>query len=190
MHWHGRQGAWKPPSCPGPSRPASCGPCCPTCCRAASRPLNCWAEIRRRTSTALCWQPSIRSSGWVRPPRGARARACAPERQDLYAEHLAPWIGGANAKDSPPAPETEAAWAEQLPRLKSLFDQALSAYRGALMAHRALDFDDLEAGALALLETAEVGDRWRARLQAVLVDEFQDTNQRQRRIIDAPAGEA
>jgi len=119
----------------------------------------------------------------------SRARAVVHELQDLYDEHLNPWIGGADAQDSPPAPETEAAWAEQLPRLKTLFDQALSAYRGALAAHRALDFDDLEAGALALLETAGVGDRWRARLQAVLVDEFQDTNQRQRRIIDALAGE-
>jgi len=118
----------------------------------------------------------------------SRARAVVHELQDLYDEHLDPWIGGADAKDSAPAPEIDAAWAEQLPRLRSLFDQALSSYRGALQAHRALDFDDLEAGALALLETAEVGDRWRARLEAVLVDEFQDTNQRQRRLIDALAG--
>ncbi len=119
----------------------------------------------------------------------SRARAVIHTLQDLYDEHLNTWIGGANAKDSPPAPETDAIWAEQLQRLKTLFDRALFAYRRALDAHLALDFDDLEAGALALLETADVGDRWRGRLEAVLVDEFQDTNQRQRRIIDALVGD-
>ncbi|HJX40387.1 MAG TPA: UvrD-helicase domain-containing protein, partial [Anaerolineales bacterium] len=118
----------------------------------------------------------------------SRARPVVHALQDLYDEHLDSWIGGADSQDSPPSPEADAAWAEQVPRLKALFEQALSAYRRSLQAHRALDFDDLEARALELLELAEIGERWRERLAAVLVDEFQDTNERQRRIIDALAG--
>ena len=118
----------------------------------------------------------------------SRARGVVYELQALYDEHLNSWIGGADSKDSPPSPETDAAWVEQLPRLRALFDQALSAYRRALDARRALDFDDLEDKALRLLEMPEIGDRWRERLAAVLVDEFQDTNQRQRRIVDALVG--
>lgn len=118
----------------------------------------------------------------------SRARAVVYELQELYDGHLNSWIGGADSKDLPPSPATDAAWAEQRSRLETLFDQALSMYRRALDAHRALDFDDLEARALELLEMPEIGERWRERLAAVLVDEFQDTNQRQRRIIDALVG--
>jgi ATP-dependent helicase/nuclease subunit A len=117
-----------------------------------------------------------------------RARAIVYALHDLYDQHLNPWIGGANAKDSPPSIEVEAAWQEQLPRLRGVFEQALNAYRRSLDSVRGLDFDDLEAGALALLESPGIGDRWRDRLQAVLVDEFQDTNERQRRITQALTG--
>jgi len=157
--------------------------------------LELWAELE----SALGGSDLIRACGLLFRIRretlqkiggGAksRARAVLYELQDLYDEHLNSWIGGADANDSPPSPETDMAWAEQLPRLRTLFDQALSAYRRALDARRALDFDDLEARALELLEMPEIGDHWRERLAAVLVDEFQDTNQRQRRIIDSLVG--
>jgi len=119
----------------------------------------------------------------------SRARAVVHEMQDLYDQHLNLWISGAKSKDAPPSAEADAAWAEQLPRLRVLFNQALAAYRRGLDTRRALDFDDLEAGALRLLERPEIGELWQARIQAVLVDEFQDTNERQRRIIDALVGE-
>ncbi|MCH8876830.1 MAG: UvrD-helicase domain-containing protein [Chloroflexi bacterium] len=119
----------------------------------------------------------------------SRARAVVHEMQDLYDDHLNLWIGGAKSKDAPPSAEADAAWTQQRPRLKVLFDQALSAYRRELDSRRALDFDDLEAGALRLLETPEIGELWRARVHAVLVDEFQDTNERQRRIIEALVGD-
>ena len=73
-----------------------------------------------------------------------------------------------------------------------LYQAMVPAHEAALVnatMARALDFDDLEAGALELLERPEIGELWRERLQAVLVDEFQDTNERQRRIIDALVGE-
>ena len=51
---------------------------------------------------------------------------------------------------------------------------------------QALDFDDLE-GRAALLLTAQpaVRERWQQDVRAVLVDEFQDTNARQRDIVYA-----
>jgi len=51
-----------------------------------------------------------------------------------------------------------------------------------------LDFDDLESGALDLLRIPAVADRWASEVEAVLVDEFQDTNERQREIADALCG--
>ena len=118
----------------------------------------------------------------------SQARAVVHELQDRYDESLNPWIGGAKSKDSPPSVDADAAWAEQLPRLKLVFDHVLSAYRHELDARRALDFDDLESGALRLLERPEIREFWQGRIQAVLVDEFQDTNDRQRRIIEALVG--
>lgn len=108
--------------------------------------------------------------------------------QDLYDQHLNSWIGGAEATDTPPSTAASAAWEEQLPRLQQLFVQASRQYRQSLDARRALDFDDLEAGALALLENEQVALRWQHQLRAVLVDEFQDTNDRQRRLVEALVG--
>lgn len=52
-----------------------------------------------------------------------------------------------------------------------------------------LDFDDLERYARALLERhPAVRARWQAELRAVMVDEFQDTNDDQRAIVYALAG--
>ena len=53
---------------------------------------------------------------------------------------------------------------------------------------RALDFDDLESGAARLLKIPEVRQHWQAEIASLLVDEFQDTNERQRQIVEALAG--
>ncbi len=68
--------------------------------------------------------------------------------------------------------------------LRSAYQHALDFYAQARRAENALDFDDLEAGALALLQAAPPDAQ---RIRAVLVDEFQDTNERQRRIVYALA---
>ncbi len=55
---------------------------------------------------------------------------------------------------------------------------------------RALDFDDLEAGAVALLrDHPGVRAYWQGQVQALLVDEFQDTNARQRDLIELLNGD-
>ena len=71
-----------------------------------------------------------------------------------------------------------------LPHLRRLFDHTLAEYNRLKDERRALDFDDLEARALALLTANdEVRARWQADVRAVLVDEFQDTNSRQQQLV-------
>ncbi len=52
----------------------------------------------------------------------------------------------------------------------------------------ALDFSDLELLARSLLQTHEVGSRYRERFARVMVDEMQDTNNVQLELIDLVAG--
>ncbi len=68
--------------------------------------------------------------------------------------------------------------------------RAYANYDEALAAYRAVDFDDLILRPLALLESdAEVARRWQARCAHVLVDEYQDTNPAQYRLLRALVGE-
>jgi ATP-dependent DNA helicase Rep len=63
-------------------------------------------------------------------------------------------------------------------------------YDEALAAYRAVDFDDLIVRPLALLENdAAAAQRWRERCAHVLVDEYQDTNPAQYRLLRALTGE-
>jgi len=58
-------------------------------------------------------------------------------------------------------------------------------YREALRAQRAVDFDDLIAGPVALLgRDAAVREKYRDRFRHVLVDEYQDTNPGQLRLLE------
>jgi ATP-dependent helicase/nuclease subunit A len=72
--------------------------------------------------------------------------------------------------------------------LRATYRQALGLYTRARRAENALDFDDLEAGALALLRKPSIHAAWQEKIRAVLVDEFQDTNERQRQIVYALSG--
>jgi ATP-dependent helicase/nuclease subunit A len=79
---------------------------------------------------------------------------------------------------------SDEALADAAPRLRACFDFMCARYAALKRERQALDFDDLEAEALALLETnAAVRARWQAEAAALLVDEFQDTNDRQRRLV-------
>jgi ATP-dependent helicase/nuclease subunit A len=51
-----------------------------------------------------------------------------------------------------------------------------------------IDFEDLQILAARLLERAEVGEHYRGRFRQILVDEFQDTNRLQLRLIEALRG--
>ena len=76
------------------------------------------------------------------------------------------------------------ALAQALPALRAAFAFACERYDAFKRERNALDFDDLEHGALALLKENEaVQERWQEDIRAILVDEFQDTNGRQRDLV-------
>lgn len=76
-----------------------------------------------------------------------------------------------------------------LPLARRLFEQTQAIYQGYKTEAHVLDFDDLEQLTADLLSrNAAVRRRWQREINAVLlVDEFQDTNQRQREIVYALA---
>jgi ATP-dependent helicase/nuclease subunit A len=61
-------------------------------------------------------------------------------------------------------------------------------YEAAKERRGGLDFEDLQLRALRLLEREEIGNAYRARFSHLLVDEFQDTNRLQLRLIEALRG--
>lgn len=79
--------------------------------------------------------------------------------------------------------------AAHFPAAQRLFDRTLLEYQRRKDERQALDFDDLEGLTARLLSDApELRTRWQSELRAVLVDEFQDTNDRQRQIVYALTG--
>jgi ATP-dependent DNA helicase Rep len=69
--------------------------------------------------------------------------------------------------------------------------RAYAGYAEALAAYHAVDFDDLIALPVSLLERdAEARARWQARFAHVLVDEYQDTNPAQYRMLRALVGDS
>ena len=68
--------------------------------------------------------------------------------------------------------------------------RAYANYDETLAAYQAVDFDDLIVRPLALLERdADAAARWRDRCAHLLVDEYQDTNAAQYRLLRALVGE-
>ena len=72
-----------------------------------------------------------------------------------------------------------------LVQLKAIALQAMRFYEAKKADLQALDFDDLEHRAIQLLaEQAPVRAWWQSQVQALLVDEFQDTNARQAHLLE------
>lgn len=104
---------------------------------------------------------------------------------DLY---LNPLTGGKESKDEPPSVEIEILFEQLLPLLREAFEVVHKAYQDLVENDQALDFDDLEYKAQQLLKNPEIRAYWQGELQALLVDEFQDTNRRQQEIVRALTG--
>jgi len=116
----------------------------------------------------------------------ANPKAIIKELQNRYDESLAALVG----KGIDLALDQTLAQAI-LPELLRLYDYALAAYTRLKEDRRALDFDDLEAGALVLLRDHPAARaRWQTEVRALLVDEFQDTNARQRDLLALLNGDA
>jgi ATP-dependent helicase/nuclease subunit A len=73
----------------------------------------------------------------------------------------------------------------QVARLLELFS---SRFAAAKERRTGIDFEDLQVLAAALLERAEIGEAYRSRFSHLMVDEFQDTNRLQLRLIEALRG--
>ena len=69
--------------------------------------------------------------------------------------------------------------------LLALFDDR---YEAVKQRREGLDFEDLQLRAVRLLEREEIGNAYRSRFGHLLVDEFQDTNRLQLRLIEALRG--
>ena len=110
------------------------------------------------------------------------------ELQGNFDKILDPLTGGKNARDPLPSLEAEDLLEGLLPQLHEAFNLVHQAYQNLVQKRQALDFDDLEYYAQQLLAHDEIRLRWQQELDAVLVDEYQDTNQRQRDIVNALAG--
>jgi ATP-dependent helicase/nuclease subunit A len=86
-------------------------------------------------------------------------------------------------------PEAERRVARAVLALRDLYGLMRECYNQRKSQRDALDFDDLIAHTRRLLEhVPAVRARWQAELRAVLVDEFQDTDDNQRAIVYALCG--
>lgn len=92
------------------------------------------------------------------------------------------------ALTSTPDAELEQRAAQLTVALAQVYLRVLDTYRQYKIGQNALDFDDLEWRARAALTHPDVRRRWQRSLRAVLVDEFQDTNDTQRAIVYALTG--
>jgi ATP-dependent helicase/nuclease subunit A len=109
--------------------------------------------------------------------------------RETYDHTLDPWLGGKSPADPTPRWELDERAAQAMPQLRRAFDAVVNVYDALKAERRALDFDDLETQTVALLESnAAVRAHWQSETRAVLVDEFQDTNDFQRRLIYALSG--
>jgi ATP-dependent helicase/nuclease subunit A len=107
-------------------------------------------------------------------------------RTDSKAKPIAPYREAIDAAISRCAEAGEGGEAyRQLAALLALFSDRFEAAK----ARRAgIDFEDLQILAARLLERAEIGESYRRRFSHLLVDEFQDTNRLQLRLIEALRG--
>jgi ATP-dependent helicase/nuclease subunit A len=121
-------------------------------------------------------------------PKGSSSKAIYDAIKTNFDLYLDPLSGGKDAKDEPPLQETEDLFEQLLPILKQAFDAVHNAYQDLLEKDQALDFDDLEYKAQQLLKNPDICTYWQGELKALLVDEFQDTNQRQQEIVLALTG--
>lgn len=114
-------------------------------------------------------------------------KALIKELRDGYDSELG-WLGGAGSTDPAPAPDFERQVSQSYPLLLTLYTRARDAYLAALRSSNRVDFNDLEGKTHTLLQRPEIAARWQAEIDWVLVDEFQDTNARQREIVQALCG--
>jgi ATP-dependent exoDNAse (exonuclease V) beta subunit len=107
-------------------------------------------------------------------------------RTDSRAKAIAPYREAIDAAISRCAEAGEGG--EAYRHLGQLLELFSTRFEAAKARRAGIDFEDLQILAARLLERAEVGGAYRERFSHLLVDEFQDTNRLQLRLIEALHG--
>ncbi len=94
------------------------------------------------------------------------------------------WKDLLDKKNQMPTDENEEQYQKIISLFKAAFLGLLERYQDNLHQQVVLDFDDLEEKTLIVLRKTTVKKKWQEKIKTVLVDEFQDTNQRQRHLIE------
>jgi len=133
-----------------------------------------WAILEHLPPLRRAMSTNGRAANW----RPADPKTTVAELRARYDATLKDWIGkGLN-------PQLDRQLAEAMRALRALFQRAAATYRHLKEERQALDYDDLERRALELLrDNDSVRRRWQGDIRAILVDEFQDTNARQRDLV-------
>ncbi len=151
------------------------------------------AELKELKPTPARVETAEQLSSWCRS-----AGSCAPD--DDLCVHLCE-LGEAGIGGGSPKTPTGDAYKESRkllsaalaaaanPALTSALQRLLRAYAQEFAAikrqRNALDFDDLQERAVDLLTShPEVREQYRSRFRMIMVDEFQDTNELQMRVLD------
>jgi ATP-dependent helicase/nuclease subunit A len=134
-----------------------------------------WGAVSVRLAPLRATMKQVgRAANW----RPADPKAAIRDLQAAYDTHTAAWQRKAINLT------LDRQLAETMPLLRALFQQACTTYTRLKAERQALDYDDLEEGALGLLrQDRVVRARWQQEFRAILVDEFQDTNGRQRDLV-------
>jgi ATP-dependent exoDNAse (exonuclease V) beta subunit len=117
------------------------------------------------------------------PPGLDELRALRP---DSKAKAILPFREAIDAAVSRTAEAGEGGSAYR--HLATLLELFTTRFEAAKERRAGIDFEDLQILAARLLERAEIGGAYRARFSHLLVDEFQDTNRLQLRLIEALRG--
>lgn len=141
----------------------------------AARRQDDWAVVSARLAALRKEMKQVgRASNW----KPANPKSVIKELQIQYDTRLKEWVGkGINLG-------LDEQLAQAMPALRATFAHACRRLDLFKDERNALDFDDLERRALTLLQQdAAVRGRWQGEIRALLVDEFQDTNGRQRDLV-------
>ncbi|MDX6626926.1 MAG: hypothetical protein QOE56_1915 [Solirubrobacterales bacterium] len=154
--------------------------------RAAEAARECLAELKDGdVKGELLERALARLTAAGPPPEVDELRALA---SDSRAQALAPYR---EAIEAAVARRAEAgAGGEAYAHLGQLLRQFSAAFERTKERRSGIDFEDLQILAAQLLERAEIGEAYRGRFKHLLVDEFQDTNRLQLRLIEALRGPA
>ena len=117
------------------------------------------------------------------PPQLDELRAL---RTDSKAKAIAPYREAIDAAVAAVAEAGEGGVAYR--HLAELLELFSARFEAAKERRAGIDFEDLQILAARLLERAEIGEAYRTRFSHLLVDEFQDTNRLQLRLIEALRG--